>query len=99
MDKMTSDFMSKPLQGSKFRFFRNQILGEDQDTTTSGHRNQRQSAKSGERKHILSWGHKKQKTKPTAKQHRMAKSPQVDRTNLPENIKWNWDLTTESAEV
>ena len=27
-DKMTADFMSKPLQGSKFRIFRQQILGE-----------------------------------------------------------------------
>jgi hypothetical protein len=28
-DKMTSDYMSKPLQGEKFRKFRSQIMGFD----------------------------------------------------------------------
>jgi hypothetical protein len=34
---MTADFMSKPVQGSKFKFFRQQILGEGSQMPKESH--------------------------------------------------------------
>jgi hypothetical protein len=60
-DKMTADFMSKPLQGSKFRIFRQQILGECSQMSKESHSSGEQKKRGPQQKtekRVLSCEHK-----------------------------------------
>jgi hypothetical protein len=60
-DKMTADFMSKPLQGSKFRIFRQQILGERSQMSKESHSSGEQKKRGPQQKtekRVLSCEHK-----------------------------------------